>query len=200
MKPARPSIGDRIGPDAICNAIVKTIGYGKIPCQEVLAKLKDVIARRGQPTVDAAARELLAYEQHGDVLYALIKPALHVHCRQLLGPMPSEWKDWYVNADGSERPGRPQIWPPVLPGPPLPEPTSFKPGPRVNQGLEALPHKVLAERLEDARHRISVYGPHSGQHKRAEADRKRIEAEYVRRKLTLPVASTSKKRTKRKAR
>jgi hypothetical protein len=41
-----------------------------------------------------------------------LKPELHINCRQLLGPMPSEWLGWWQKADGSDRKGKPKVWPP----------------------------------------------------------------------------------------
>src|SRR5947209_5436581 len=123
MKPAKkPTVSDLIDSIPIVLAFVKALGYGMLPCGDVIEALKDVIATHGQPAVDAAGRDLLAIERHSGEGYAKLKPDLHVHCRQLLGPMPSEWASWWVNADGSQRTGKPAVWPPVLPGPPVPAP------------------------------------------------------------------------------
>src|SRR5436309_745517 len=101
MKPKQPTVSDLIDTDPVHKAIVKAIGYGTLPCSQVIETLKDVIATHGQPAVDAAGRELLEIERHDGAGYAKLKPELHPACRQLLGPMPSEWATWWQNADGS---------------------------------------------------------------------------------------------------
>src|SRR5438477_540196 len=113
MKTKQPTVSQLIDTDPIYRAVVKVVGYGTLPCSTVIEALKDVIATHGQPAVDAAGRELLAIERHSGEGYAKLKPELHVHCRQLLGPMPSEWPTWWKNADGSDRKGKPKTWPPV---------------------------------------------------------------------------------------
>src|SRR5437764_51077 len=140
MKPARPAdIATLVGTCPVHKAVVKAVGYGKVPCREVVATLKEMIGQHGQATVDTVARSLLDYEQHGTTLYALLKPQLHVHCRMLLGPMPSEWGTWWQDADGSDRTDKPKAWPPTPPGPPPPTKEELE--------LRDLPLRMLADRL-----------------------------------------------------
>src|SRR5205085_3529649 len=140
-----------------------------LPCKDVIDKLKDVIDKHGQPTVDAAAKNLLDYEQHGNVLYAKLKSRLHLHCRMLLGLMPSEWDTWWQNANGTDRKGKPKDWPPVLPGPPKLT--------KEEEELQALPLRMLADRLHAARQRVRTLSKRSKAGKKAKAEVERIEAE-----------------------
>src|SRR5581483_4282505 len=181
-KPVKPSdMTTLLGSCPIHKAVVKAVGYGQVPCQEVIATLTGVIATHGQPAVDGVARALLDYEQHGTVLYAKLKPALHVYCRMLLGPMPSEWPTWWQNADGTDRTGKPAVWPPVLPGPPQLT--------KEEEVLRSLPIGVLAERLHDARLRfIRNRSPKTA--KKAYLEVQAILAEYQRREMVPPPEPT----------
>lgn len=103
-----------IGSCPVHTAVVKAVGYGWVSCEQVVAKLTDATAAHGRPAVEGVARALLDYEHEGNTVYCRLKPVLHVYCRTLLGPMPSEWDHWWQNADGSDRKGKPEDWPPKL--------------------------------------------------------------------------------------
>ncbi len=179
MKPAKPAdVATLIGTSPAHQAVIRSVGWGKVPCKDALDRLKESLAALGQPALDAAARELLDYERHGETLYAFIKPALHVHCRMLIGPMPREWATWWQNADGSDRKGKPADWPPKLPGPP--EPT------KEESELRGLSIPELAERLHTARLSWIRRGPATKVSRRAWTEVQTILAEYQRRGYVAP--------------
>jgi hypothetical protein len=138
--------------------------------------------------VSAAAAELLDYEVHGGKHYARLKPALHVRCRMLLGPMPSEWDTWWQNADGTDRQGKAKDWPPKLPGPPK----ETAPSAGATDALDAraaakLTEPMLGDRLDMARRRYGAYGADSPVGRQAGEELELLAAEYRRRGLTIPV-------------
>lgn len=112
--------------DPVYRAIIRTVGYGWLPTTDIVGKITDVTMTHGRQAVDEAARELLDYETHDAVVYAKLKTRLHVFCRGQIGPMPCEWDTWWLNDNGTERPGKPKVWPPILPGPGKPAPVAEK--------------------------------------------------------------------------
>jgi hypothetical protein len=213
MKQGRHTVAEKIVRDPIYTAIVKAVWWHTLPTAKVIDQLKDVIAQNGQPAVDAAAGDLLDYERHDGVFYARLKPELHVHCRILLGPMPSEWKDWWQNADGTDRKGKPKVWPPKLEGPPPPAPTpsrrgrSAKPsagGSAATDVLDAqtvskLTETMLGDRLDMARQRFNAYSPNSAVGRQASREIDLLTEEYRRRGLTIPVLRTGEEPKRGKA-
>lgn len=161
--------------------VVRAVGYGQIPCAEVTRTLQSIIEAHGRDAVDAAARELLDYEPQGGVLYAKLKTSLHVHARPILGPMPSEWATWWQNADGTDRKGKPKVWPPKLRGLP--------PMSKEEKDLRELTLPALADRLHAARRHAATLGPRGRAATKAQRDVGKIESEYVRRGLCMPLTT-----------
>jgi hypothetical protein len=112
--------------DPVYRAIIRAVGYGCLPTTDIVAKLMDVTTTHGRQAVEDAARELLDYETHESVVYGKLKTRLHVFCRGQIGPMPCEWDTWWLNGNGTDRPGKPKVWPPILPGPGKPAPVEEK--------------------------------------------------------------------------
>ena len=128
--------------------------------------------------MDTQKKELIGnFRNHGRAWCR--EPDEVTYCRGLLGPMPSEWDTWWQNADGSDRTGKPKDWPPTRPGPPEPTKEELE--------LRNLPLRMLADRLHAARHTLKHYSPRSQAAKLAKEKVARIEAEYARRNLVLPV-------------
>ncbi len=187
MKPGKPTVADKIRTSPLYKSIVKAVGYGQPANTDVITRLKCEIEHYGQQAVSDAAGELLDYEVHGGKHYARIKPELHVHCRMLLGPMPSEWDSWWLNADGTERKGKPKVWPPKLPGPPkVQRPPDHT---KEEEELQRLPFRMLTDRLHAARHKARAFGQETRDGQRAREELDRLEAEYARRRAPAPEAA-----------
>jgi hypothetical protein len=139
-----------------------------------------VIDKHGQPAVQAAANELLNSEGQGSETRWSLKPELHVHCRMLLGPMPSEWKDWWQNTDGSDRKGKLKKWPPHRKG--FDNPPAKPAGEEMK--LQTVPLRTLAGRLHASRRQARTLAGEEA--KEAQAEVERIEAEYQRRGYVIP--------------
>ena len=65
MKPKPVPVAELIGRSPVHNAVVKAVGYGKVPCRDVMAKLADVIQQHGQPAVDQATRDSITSAGYG---------------------------------------------------------------------------------------------------------------------------------------
>jgi hypothetical protein len=207
MKPAKHSVAaEKLGrSDPIYTAVVQAVWYHTLPTATIIDRLKDVIAQHGQPAVEAAASELLDYQQHDGVPYARLKPELYLRCRMLNGPMPSEWETWWQNADGRDRKGKPKVWPPKVEGPPAPsaakpvdsaKPAAVTPPSLATDALDAqtvttLTERMLGDRLHMARQRYGAYSPNSDVGRQASREIDLLSDEYKRRGLTIPVSATA---------
>lgn len=177
----QPHVPSLIATDPAYRAIVKAVGFGKPETKAVIEAFKPAIEQFGEQHLAEVSKILLDFETHGEAAYCRIKPEYQVYCRQFLGPMPSEMDDWYKHPDGTERPGKPNPWPPHLPGPP--------------GDLSVLTDGQLRDRLSGMR---AVRGKSKKEAKAAKEEVARLEAECNRRNLPLTSAPSPSKPVKQR--
>lgn len=185
MRPRKRTVADEIGSNDIHKEIIKAVRWHKLIADQILDQIKDVTEKYGKEAVQAAANELLDCEQGPPNRFSL-KPELYVHCRQLLGPMPSEWADWWKNADGTVRKGKPKVWPPHREG--FDDPPTFRAAD--DQAFVTLTNDEIYERIQAERRRYNSFSTNSAQGKDASRKLDILYDECKRRNLTIPVLKT----------
>lgn len=199
----------RLYQDPCLFELAKLIGYQGIPYPIGREETERLNAKYGKEKIIKAADELLEYDK--DTKFAKLKSNVRVFCRQLLGPLPEEWDEFYANVENpppnpyKAKPvaiDKPKEVPPTaLPIPERPseelpdqsfdegEPDS---GPRrmvpppemtAEEMIRRLDNGTLQKLLHDARWGVDHYGPKSRQGRQFKRDVAMSEAECARRGL-----------------
>lgn len=88
----RNPLSRRLYSDEAYIAVARAVRYHQLPTNEIVDKLQDDLKKHGREKMDEAARALLDVENG----MAKLKADVRKYCRQLLGPLPEEWDEFYA--------------------------------------------------------------------------------------------------------
>ena len=183
----------RLYQDPALIELTRLVGYRGIPYPISKEETERLNAKYGQEKMVAAADELLDYDTTTKV--AKIKDSVRKFCRQLLGPLPEEWDEFYASVEnpppnpykaadadkhGGESPSdksdeselSPRVPPRMVPPP---EMTS-------EEMIRRLDDEALQKLLDDARAGLTHCGTTSHHGRQLMRDIGMAEAEFARRR------------------
>lgn len=90
-------LSQRIYEDPAYTALVRFVRFTGVPYPISKYEADRLAAEYGKENMVSAAADLLNYDTVAKL--ATLKSSVRVHCRQLLGPLPEEWDEFYANVE-----------------------------------------------------------------------------------------------------
>ncbi len=137
----------RIHTDPAYVELVRMVGYLGIPYPISREQDERLIAKYGKEKLIEAADELIDYDR--DAKIARLKPGVRRLCRQLLGPPPEEWEQFYEGVEN----------PPPNPYKPAPAPAGEPVAPDERELLATMHGRKLRELLLNEHKHFSDHRP-----------------------------------------
>jgi hypothetical protein len=207
----KQTLSDKLYFDPSYAELAKVVGYMGIPYPTWCDEHERLNAKHGEARIMAVADELIEHDSTTKMVK--LKDGVRKLCRQLLGPSPEEWDDYYTGIENPPpnpyksaesigksvsqriRPQTKHLAKVQCPradaedgrqqnnSAPAPKRTVPPPELTVEEMLQKLDDKALLKLLQDARHGQDYYGPKSREGRQFKKDAVKAEAECRRRGL-----------------